>query len=282
MKKIVILLAIISMASMCRSPQLREHQTNNVSAEDNMQDDQFFAEDAKERKEEKLIAKENVAIQIEDQAGKSNGYAAWYGKELQGKPTASGELFDMRKYTAAHRDFPMGSIVLVKNTENNKKQLVRINDRGPYVDGRIIDVSYATARDLGFAEKGVAKVEIELIRKGNDDFMSKAQDLEKEPVETEDEGLEDEPEERKSAYTFVDGMKPSGFTVQVGAFKRRANAERQRAEMEDEHTQKGFIASKGRWHYVWLGDFKSKSKAKKFIKKLKARGVQAIYRGNPI
>ena len=208
------------------------------------------------------------------------GYASWYGKEMQNKPTASGELYDLNKFTAAHRSLPMGSIVLVKNLENNKKQLVRVNDRGPYVEGRVIDVSYAAARDLGFAEKGVAMVEIELIQAGKDDFLSKARLDAKEPVEelNEEELLDEEPEE-KSAYTFADGARPAGHTIQIGAFKNRANGEKFRADMEDQYGNKGFIASKGPWHYVWLGDFRSKQAAKKFQKKLKAEGVDVVFRG---
>ena len=72
---------------------------------------------------------------------------------MQNKPTASGELYDLNKYTAAHRTLPMGTVVLVKCNETGKKQLVRVNDRGPYVEGRLIDVSYAAAGTLALLEK---------------------------------------------------------------------------------------------------------------------------------
>ncbi len=90
------------------------------------------------------------------------GTASWYGEYFQGKTTASGEPFDMRDFTAAHPSLPLGSFVKVTNLRNGKAVVVRINDRGPVVDGRIIDVSYNAARALGFKERGVQKVRLDL------------------------------------------------------------------------------------------------------------------------
>jgi len=91
------------------------------------------------------------------------GVASWYGAKHHGKRTATGEVFDQKKFTAAHRSLPMGSIVKVTNLANGKSVDVRINDRGPFGKGRIIDVSRATARVLGMAGSGVARVRVELI-----------------------------------------------------------------------------------------------------------------------
>jgi rare lipoprotein A (peptidoglycan hydrolase) len=97
---------------------------------------------------------------------KSKGYqvgtASWYGEQFQGKPTASGEPFDMRDFTAAHPSLPLGTFVKVTNLRNGKTVVVRINDRGPVVEGRIIDVSYNAARALGFRERGVQRVRLDL------------------------------------------------------------------------------------------------------------------------
>lgn len=90
------------------------------------------------------------------------GTASWYGAQFQGRPTASGEPFDMRDFTAAHPSLPLGAFVKVTNLRNGKAVVVRINDRGPVVDGRIIDVSYNAARALGFNERGLQKVRLEL------------------------------------------------------------------------------------------------------------------------
>jgi len=92
------------------------------------------------------------------------GTASWYGDYFQGKTTASGEPFDMRDFTAAHPSLPLGSFVKVTNLRNGKAVVVRVNDRGPVVDGRIIDVSYNAARALGFKERGVQKVRLDLYR----------------------------------------------------------------------------------------------------------------------
>jgi len=91
------------------------------------------------------------------------GWASWYGIERQGKPTASGEPFDKDKLTAAHRKLPLGTTVRVTNLKNLESTLVRINDRGPGIPGRIIDVSWAAASKLGFLEAGLARVEVDVV-----------------------------------------------------------------------------------------------------------------------
>ena len=95
------------------------------------------------------------------------GTASWYGEQFQGKQTASGEPFDMRDFTAAHPSLPLGSYVKVTNLRNGKAVVVRINDRGPVVDGRIIDVSYNAARALGFKEQGLQTVRLDLYQPTN-------------------------------------------------------------------------------------------------------------------
>jgi len=92
------------------------------------------------------------------------GYASWYGRDFQGRSTASGEIFDMHDYTAAHRSLPFGTRVRVTNEANGRSVVVRINDRGPWVEGRILDLSYAAAKALGMIESGVARVRLEVMR----------------------------------------------------------------------------------------------------------------------
>ena len=92
----------------------------------------------------------------------STGPASWYGPGFIGKKTASGEIFDDTKYTAAHKTLPLGSRVKVTNLENGRSVRVQINDRGPYAGNRIIDLSQAAARALGMVGDGVAPVRIEL------------------------------------------------------------------------------------------------------------------------
>jgi rare lipoprotein A len=89
---------------------------------------------------------------------------SWYGDDFDCLPTANGETYDMYADTAAHPTLPLGSIVRVVNMRNHRSQVVRINDRGPYVEGRELDVSYEVARKLGFDQHGLAKVRLELLK----------------------------------------------------------------------------------------------------------------------
>lgn len=92
-----------------------------------------------------------------------HGMASWYGPGFHGKKTASGETFDQFAMTAAHRKLPLGTQVLVTNLRNGRKVEVEINDRGPYVHGRIIDLSKAAAQKLGLLDPGIARVRIDVI-----------------------------------------------------------------------------------------------------------------------
>ena len=91
------------------------------------------------------------------------GHASWYGKEHDGKKTASGETFDMEEMTAAHRTLPLNSKVKVTSLSNGKSVVVKINDRGPFAKGRIIDISRAAAKKLDMISKGTDKVKIEVL-----------------------------------------------------------------------------------------------------------------------
>jgi len=90
------------------------------------------------------------------------GKASWYGKDFQGKLTASGEKYNMYSYTAAHKTLPFGTVVTVTNLTNNRSIDVKINDRGPYADGRILDLSYLAAKQIGLINMGIAKVKVEV------------------------------------------------------------------------------------------------------------------------
>ena len=92
------------------------------------------------------------------------GNASWYGPEFDGKKTANGERFDAESLTAAHPNLPFGSWVRIVNPRNGRFELVRINDRGPYQEGREIDVSYRVARKIGLINSGVSQVRLELMQ----------------------------------------------------------------------------------------------------------------------
>lgn len=92
------------------------------------------------------------------------GIASWYGPGFHGKRTASGEIYNMYGISAAHKTLPFGTIVRVVDLETGKSVVVRVNDRGPFVEGRIIDLSYGAAQKLGMVEKGLARVGLRIVK----------------------------------------------------------------------------------------------------------------------
>lgn len=126
----------------------------------------------------KTIEKEPTVItEIDPERGSKykvlyveEGIASYYSYEFHGRKTANGEIFDKDKPSAAHRTFPLGTIARVTNLKNGKSIILRINDRGPFKSGRIIDVSYAAAVQLDFVKEGTAKVRIEVLEYGDNKY----------------------------------------------------------------------------------------------------------------
>lgn len=141
------------------------------------------------------------------------GLASWYGTKFHGRRTSSGEPYDMFAMTAAHRHLPLPSFVEVTNLDNGKRVVVRVNDRGPFVGGRIIDLSYAAAHRIGMVEKGVAPVRVRAV--GPEDGPA-------EPVQL----AAIEPLTRSDAIEAGNGTDAPVSFVQVGAFADREAAER--------------------------------------------------------
>ena len=103
-------------------------------------------------------------------AAKERGIASWYGEGFIGQLTASGEVYDGETLTGAHRTLPLGTIVKVTNAQNGRQVRVRINDRGPYANGRILDLSHAAAVNLDFISQGTTPILLEVIGAGNEEF----------------------------------------------------------------------------------------------------------------
>lgn len=99
----------------------------------------------------------------EDECYDETGIASWYGNEFQGRTTANGEVFDKNQVSAAHKTLPLPSVVQVTNLENGRQLVVRINDRGPFVNARVIDMSFHAAELLGYAQQGTAKVRVKIL-----------------------------------------------------------------------------------------------------------------------
>ena len=136
---------------------------------------------------------------------RETGNASWYGKKFHGRKTANGETYDMYAKTAAHKTLPMNTVLLVRNLNNGKETVVRVNDRGPFVRGRIIDLSYKAASEIGLVQSGVAKTEI--ITMG------------------ESTGSRSKGGKEPGKLKFQDFYK-GNYYIQVGSFLKKNNAEK--------------------------------------------------------
>ncbi len=132
----------------------------------------FPAKQKKENpKKEKKNSKSKGKSSYNPKKTKYRGISSYYGPKFHGKLTANGEIFDMYGVSAAHKEFPFNTVVRVTNEKNGKSLLIRINDRGPYIAGRILDCSFGAAKKLGFVGEGTAKVKIEVLEWGDGEYM---------------------------------------------------------------------------------------------------------------
>ena len=185
---------------------------------------------------------------------KERGIASWYGKDFHGRKTANGEIYDMYGVSAAHKTLPLGTWVRVRNLDNDREIEVRVNDRGPFVRGRIIDLSYTAAQRLCVVGPGTAPVEI--IALGT-------------PVES---GTGD-----RGPRTYIAGNYYSGnFTIQIGAFTVWENAEKMKAQMARTYQNAHIVKyeEEGQVFYrVRVSKTDSLEQAKNYEAALIARGV---------
>lgn len=179
------------------------------------------------------------------------GISSWYGPNFHGKYTSNGEVYNMHARTAAHKTWPMDTMVKVKNLQNGKSTTVRINDRGPFVRGRIIDCSYTAGKEIGLDRMGIAKVSVEVLG-----FAGKVQS-----AATIAKHKREHTETRVAL---------SNFGVQVGAFRRYEGAQITKRRYAGLYTRyhpvvKRFSAVNGATLYrVWLMGFGSEQKARDF------------------
>jgi rare lipoprotein A len=190
------------------------------------------------------------ALAGEDLTVFQSGIASWYGDDFNGKTTANGEVYDMHKLTAAHQNLPFHTLLEVENTENRKKVLVRINDRGPFVKNRIIDLSLLAAKRLAMIEKGTAEVSLRVLRWGG---MAPAQ-----------------------------GASPGGgmeYVVQAGAFSVRENAEELLLTLNEIFPGLGFrIELEDGLFKIISPKLKGEPNCRAIIKKLAAYHLQGFIR----
>ncbi len=201
----------------------------------------------------------NICVVAQNENYKKTGIASFYADKFEGRTTANGEIYYHAKKTAAHRTLPFGSIVKVTNLENNKFIVVRINDRGPFVDNRVIDLSKSAANDLDFIKKGLAKVKVELIA-SIDNIPDKQPDTGK--------------SNKKGSYYKLDvqTIKPTGKGVQIGSFKEDENVFRLAGRLKTKYNVEVYIEvteiKKQKLYRVILGDSQNDSYLDKLKKNL--------------
>lgn len=184
--------------------------------------------------------------------GLQSGTASWYGKDFHGRPTASGEIYNMYGMTAAHKTLPLGTALDVTNLDNGRQTKVIVNDRGPFVAGRIIDLSYSAAKELDMVGPGIARVSIKVT--GRDG--------------------------RYVRKPVVDDRGGGGnYVVQLGAFTEVQNAERLKTAIG--WKRQGVYMAKaevsGRTFFrVRIGEFKSKDRAYKLAEALAEEGYHVV------
>lgn len=177
------------------------------------------------------------------------GISSWYGPDFDGKATSSGEIYDMHALTAAHKTLPMNTMLKVTNRENGKSVVVRINDRGPFVGTRIIDLSNKAAHKIDMVKKGTAKVKLEVI------------------------GFADKKSKQRGSATVVktvpkERMSYEHYAIQIGSFSKIDGA----MKVQDEYDNyKGYRTVIKDTEYngkrvfrVWLSGFKSEAEARDF------------------
>jgi len=192
------------------------------------------------------------------------GKASFYADKFEGLPTASGEKYRHNKLTAAHKTLPFGTKVKVTNLANNEIVEVVINDRGPYVEGRIIDLSRAAAEKLGFINLGIADVKLEIIDAG--DGKSKSQ-----PVAIDNVAVDED-----EYYDFeISSIKPKGFGVQIGTYQELVNlmrlAENLKGSYKKNVTVQVKILNGVKFYSLIIGPFSTRPKAESFHNEVKKK-----------
>ncbi len=186
------------------------------------------------------------------------GISSWYGPNFHGKYTSSGEVYNMYDKTAAHKTWPMNTMVLVENLDNGKSVVVRINDRGPFVRGRVIDCSYRAGKAIGLHKSGIARVKLTVL------------------------GFAGKIYKPKSKASPPPKVKLTNFGVQIGAFKSYEGAKKQKMKFLYKIGSKNRIVIKkfdevdGTLFRVWILGFNSEYEAKSFIKKKNIKGGVVI------
>lgn len=182
------------------------------------------------------------------------GIASWYGPGFHGKKTSNGETFNTNAMTAAHKTLPMNTMVRVDNLENGRSIIVRINDRGPFVAGRIIDLSNKAAHEIDMTKKGTARVKLTVVGFNDKNYNAQIPNL---------NSTANKINTVKNTLDYISG---GDFMIQIGAFKNMQNAYNLAKRYADYkgYTSKVINSSDG-FYRVFLKGFRSEEEAKDFI-----------------
>ncbi len=240
-----------------------------------------------------------------NQGTELHGVASWYGQEYAGRTTANGEIFEPMLFTAAHRTLPFGTVLDVQNSKTHQSVRVRINDRGPYIGGRLLDLSYAAAQQIGLIEPGSGEVDLVVVKLGNGEreppapYVVTVPDLKPTPaaepeapsgvpvvvdnvqVVEEKHGVETRlqvsPDGRKVEEVPVrPALKPTKkYVVQVGAFAIEDNA-RQLLLHLTQIGQNAHIDNGASLFFVRIGPFDTREQATQARGRLENAGLSAI------
>jgi rare lipoprotein A len=197
------------------------------------------------------------------------GKASFYADKFEGNPTASGEKYKHSKLTAAHRTLPFGTRVKVTNLGNSKTVEVVVNDRGPFVDGRVIDLSRSAAQELDFINAGLADVKVEVIDAGDGKGGGQVVPVDHVAVE------------EKEYYDFeVKRLEPKGFGVQIGTYQELVNLMRLADNLKVSYRKKVNVQVKVingvKYYSLTLGEFPNRKKATQFLGDVKKKFPDAF------
>lgn len=192
------------------------------------------------------------------------GKASFYADKFEGIETASGEKYRHNKLTGAHKTLPFGTKVRVTNLSNDKSVELTINDRGPYVEGRIIDVSRSAAEQLGFENYGLADVKLEIIDPGDGKVSDMGRSIDQVTVD------------EKEFYEFeISRLKPKGYGVQVGTYQELVNLMRLADNLKNSYKKDVTVQVKVingvKYYGLILGRFSTRSKAEQFREEVKTK-----------
>ncbi len=185
------------------------------------------------------------------------GKASFYADKFEGVPTASGEKYKHSKLTAAHKTLPFGTKIRVTNVANSESVEVIVNDRGPYVEGRILDLSKSAAEKLGFVNQGLAEVKIEVLDAGDGKTSDPGRTIDHVTVE------------ENEFYDFeIERLKPRGFGIQIGTYQELVNLMRLADNLKNSYQKQVTVQVKilngVKYYGLILGQFPSRQKAEQF------------------